>query len=100
MFLPAPEKINGKLTEKRYRDYPPLTDEQKADMKESDIEKWEERARSGLLSGDTLLSGIYSNIRMTASSAIDGEGKYRTLSSIGITTLAWYDQGRLQISEE
>lgn len=94
------EKINGKLTEKRYRDYPPLTDEQKADMKESDIEKWEERARSGLLSGDTLLSGIYSNIRMTASSAIDGEGKYRTLSSIGITTLAWYDQGKLHINEE
>lgn len=94
------EKINGKLTEKRYRDYPPLTDEQKADMKESDIEKWEERARSGLLSGDTLLSGLYSNIRMTTSSAIDGEGKYRTLSSIGITTLAWYDQGKLHINEE
>ena len=94
------EKINGKLTEKRFRDYPPLTEEQKADMKESDIEKWEERARSGLLSGDTLLSGIYSNIRMTASSAIDGEGKYRTLSSIGITTLAWYDQGKLHINEE
>ena len=94
------EKINGKLTEKRFRDYPPLTEEQKADMKESDIEKWEERARSGLLSGDTLLSGIYSNIRMTASSAIDGEGKYRTLSSIGITTMAWYDQGKLHINEE
>jgi flagellar hook-associated protein 2 len=37
---------------------------------------------------------------MTASSAIDGEGKYRTLSSIGITTLAWYDQGKLHINEE
>jgi flagellar hook-associated protein 2 len=94
------EKLNGKLTEKRYRDYAPLTDEQKADMNESDIEKWEERARSGLLSGDTLLSGLYSNIRMASSSAIAGEGKYRTFSSIGITTLAWYDQGKLHIDEE
>ena len=94
------EKIDGKLTEKRYRDFAPLTDEQKADMKESDIEKWEEMARSGLLSGDTLLSGLYSDIRMSTSSAVAGEGKYRTFSSIGITTLAWYDHGKLYIDED
>jgi len=94
------EKIGTKLSEKRYRAFPPLTDEQKEAMKESDIEKWEEKARSGLLTGDSLLSGLYSNIRIAASSAIEGEGKYRTLSSIGITTLSWYDQGKLYIDED
>lgn len=94
------EKIDTKLREKRYRDFPPLTDEQKEEMKEADIAKWEEKARSGLFRGDTLLSGIYSSIRMITSSAIEGEGKYRTLSSIGISTTSWYDQGRLHIDEE
>lgn len=94
------EKISTKLTEKRYRDFTPLTDEEKAEMKESDIEKWEEKAKSGLLSGDSLLSGLYSNIRIAASSAIEGNNKYRTLSSVGITTQAWYDQGKLHIDEE
>lgn len=94
------EKIDTKLKEKRYRDFPPLTDEQKEEMKESDITKWEEKARSGLFRGDTLLSGIYSSIRMTTSSAIEGEGQYRTLSSVGIGTIAWYDQGKLHIDEE
>lgn len=94
------EKIGTKLSEKRYRAFPPLTDEQKEAMKESDIEKWEEKAKSGLLSGDSLLSGLYSNIRIAASSAIEGEGKYRTLSSIGITTQSWYDQGKLYIDED
>jgi len=94
------EKINGKLTEKRYRDYAPLTDEQKDAMKEADIEKWEKMARSGLLNSDSLLSGLYSDIRMATSGIIAGEGKYRTLSSIGITTMAWYDQGKLYIDED
>jgi len=94
------EKMGTKLSEKRYRDFEPLTDEQREAMKESDIEKWEEKARSGLLTGDSLLSGLYSNIRIAASSAIEGEGKYRTLSSIGITTLSWYDQGKLYIDED
>lgn len=94
------EKMGTKLSEKRYRDFEPLTDEQKEAMKESDIEKWEEKAKSGLLSGDSLLSGLYSNIRIAASSAIEGEGKYRTLSSIGITTQSWYDQGKLYIDED
>lgn len=94
------EKIDTKLTEKRYRDFPPLTDEQRDAMSEKDIEKWEEKAKSGLLKGDSLLRGLFSDIRMTTSSAIKGEGDYRTLSSIGITTLSWYDQGKLYIDED
>ncbi|UTW68569.1 hypothetical protein KHA80_13330 [Anaerobacillus sp. HL2] len=46
------EKVNGKLTEERYREYQPLTDEQKEAMSEKDVERWEERAMSGLLRGD------------------------------------------------
>ena len=45
------DMVNGKLTEKKYRDYTPLTEEQKKDMTEKQIELWEEKAKSGLLKG-------------------------------------------------
>ena len=38
--------VGTKLNEKRYRTYNPLTDEQKSEMKEEDIKKWEEKALS------------------------------------------------------
>lgn len=96
------DDIGTKLNEKRYRDYPPLTDEQKEDMKEKDIEKWEEKARSGIFRADPLLSQISSAMRMTVTDAVGGlEGKYKTLSSIGIMTSPdWKDNGKLYIDED
>jgi len=39
-------KINSVLTEERYRDYLPLTDDQKKAMSEDDIKLWEQKAKS------------------------------------------------------
>jgi len=36
-------KINSVLTEERYRDYLPLTDDQKKAMSEDDIKLWEQK---------------------------------------------------------
>jgi len=93
--------VGTKLNEKRYRTYNPLTDEQKSEMKEEDIKKWEEKARSGLFRADSLLSSTYSELRMTMSSAVDNDSDYNTLSSIGITTSAnWKENGKLYVDEE
>lgn len=89
-------KINTKLTEKRYYDYPPLTDEQKQAMKESDIKLWEEKARSGNLANDETLMRVYYSMRKVASSTVSGVG---SLASIGITTGLWYEGGKLYIDE-
>ncbi|RKJ42305.1 hypothetical protein D7X33_35830, partial [Butyricicoccus sp. 1XD8-22] len=48
--------INGKLKESYDRNYPPLTDEQKEDMSEDEIEKWEAKAKTGLLRNDSILT--------------------------------------------
>lgn len=97
----AIEDISGKLSEKRYRDYEPLTDAQKDEMSDKDIELWEEKARSGMLRGDTLLNSVYSNMRMTASNIVSGlSGKYKTLSSVGITTGDYSEKGKLHLNEE
>lgn len=96
------DDIGTKLSEKRYRNFPPLTNEQKDDMKEKDIEQWEEKARSGIFRADPLLSRISSEMRMLVTDRVEGlEGKYKSLSSIGITTSPdWKDNGKLYIDED
>lgn len=94
-------KINDKLREKQYRDYKPLTDDQKKDMKDRDIELWEEKAKSGLLHSDTILSGGLNQFRLGLSDPVAGlaTGAYDQLSDIGITTGAYQDKGKLYIDE-
>lgn len=88
------------LNEERYRDYQPLTDDQKKEMKDSDIEKWEAKARSGLLKGDSLLYGVYSRVRSTTMARVEGlSTTYNNLSAIGITTGSYQEGGKLYIDE-
>jgi flagellar hook-associated protein 2 len=91
------ENINKKLTEKYDKNYPPLTDEQKAVMNEKDIEKWEEKAKTGLLRNDRLLENIVVNIRMALYDSIKGVST--TLAGIGISSTSYHDKGKLRIDE-
>lgn len=90
-------KINGELSEKRERSFTPLTDEQKESMKEEDIKKWEEKAKSGLLRSDSLLSGIANNMRKALSDMVGGSSS--SLAKIGITTGSYEMKGKLVIDE-
>ncbi|NLB17673.1 MAG: flagellar filament capping protein FliD [Syntrophomonadaceae bacterium] len=92
--------LNTKLTEKRHRDFPPLTDAQKEEMSEKEIEKWEEKARSGILSSDQLLSSAYNKLRSAAMSRVEVEpGVFSSLSAIGINTQIYTEKGKLHIDE-
>lgn len=94
--------------QKRNRDYPPLTDEQRKAMTEDQIEKWEKLARSGMLAGDPTLDGVISTLRRIASSIVEGqptsvidgkEVKLNSLSAIGINTENWWGRGQLKVDE-
>lgn len=91
------EKINGELSEKVYKDYAPLTDEQKAAMTEKDIEMWEEKAKSGMLKSDSLLTGFVDKMRDMLYKEVDGVSQ--KLYSIGISTGTWDQKGKLVIDE-
>lgn len=95
------EAINTSQQEQVFRDYPPLTEEQKEEMTERQIELWEERAKSGILRGETVLSnGLYS-MRQNWYSRVETDGTFKTLSNIGITTSSDYlDGGKLIIDED
>jgi flagellar hook-associated protein 2 len=95
------EKVRGELEEKRYRDFQPLTKEQKDSMDEKDIERWEEKAKSGTLRGDSILSGALSKMREDLYTAVSGLTGITQLSQIGITTSDNYrDGGKLEIDPD
>ena len=72
------QKSNGS-----FANYEPLTDEDREGMSESAIERYEEKAKQGLLFGDRNLSGLYSKMfeafSFTKSEDVD------TLKDMGIT---------------
>ena len=89
--------INGKLSEKYDRDYLPLSEEQKDAMNEDDIKKWEDRAKTGLIRNDSLISGMINDMRRALYDTFSGiEGN---LSAIGITTGSYDERGKLVINE-
>ncbi|GIP42148.1 flagellar hook-associated protein 2 [Paenibacillus sp. J45TS6] len=86
--------MNTMSSEERYRDYAPLTDEQKKEMTDKDIELWEAKAKSGLLKNDEILKSTASSMRENIT------GKLSALSSLGITTGQYYENGKLYLDED
>lgn len=79
--------LNDKRSEERYSDYKPLSSTQEDQMTEKQIEKWTEKAKSGLLHHDNTLSSMISQMREALSTPVDSvDGIYNSASSIGITT--------------
>ncbi|WHY94150.1 flagellar filament capping protein FliD [Neobacillus cucumis] len=94
------DKLNKAIDEPVYRDYQPLTDDQKASMTDKQIEQWETKAKSGLFHNDSILSGLVNNLRNHMTSTVDnGSSKYNSLSSIGIKSSSWEDKGKLYVDE-
>lgn len=93
------EEINSKLREPFHRDFPPLTDQQKEDMSDREIELWEEKSKSGMLRSDRILTGLLTTLRTSLTSAVKGLDGVSSLQQIGITTGHWSENGKLHINE-
>ena len=94
------EKLNGYVNaEPTYRKYAPLTDAQRDEMTESQIEKWEEKSKQGLLYGDSTIRGFLQNMRSALYTRSDTSSI--ALYNIGIETSSnKEDRGKLVIDEE
>jgi flagellar hook-associated protein 2 len=96
-------KILDKVSETRYKDYPPLTDDQKQQLSDTQQEQWTTNAKSGLLQRDPILSSILDKMRSNFSSPVSGtdiNSKYNNMTSIGITTSSNYlEGGKLYLDE-
>ncbi|SJZ53105.1 flagellar filament capping protein FliD [Garciella nitratireducens] len=98
------EEVNKLLSQKRYREYPPLTKAQRDEMKEKEIELWEEKAKSGLLRNDSIIHRTLQRMRSGLYEKVQGmEGDLDALTKIGITTQTYSSGsagGKLTIDEK
>lgn len=95
------EKLNTLITEKRDKSYMPLTDAQRKEMSESEIELWEKKVKEGQLSRDSDLTRIRNAMKSTMSSLVGGTSS--SLKSIGITPVSDYNgtkNGTFTIDED
>lgn len=104
------DEVNKELTEKRYRNFQPLTAAERDDMSEEEIKRWEEKAKSGMLADDQLLSSGLNSLRRSLSDSVQGlpPGQLKSLAEIGISstnvlgstiTGSYADKGKLYIDE-
>jgi len=89
------DKVATLTTEKsEYREYSPLTDAQKKDMSESEIELWEKKAKTGLVRSDTNLVSLVTELRQSLFSELDSS---ISLKDIGLSSGSYSDRGKLSI---
>jgi len=97
------DMVNGKTGEEFYRDYRPLTSDEKNAMSDREVEQWEEKAMSGLLRNDRTLQSGFSTFRTDMYSPVQGmdSAALNQIAQIGITTTNNFrDGGKLEINED
>ncbi|CAM3890041.1 flagellar filament capping protein FliD [Alkalicoccus chagannorensis] len=97
------ELVNGRVREESFRDYPPLTEEQRRELSEREAELWDERAESGLLRNDGLLRNGMNTFRQQFYTPVMGDvdTSITQLTQIGISTTSNFrDGGILEVDEE
>ena len=90
------DKLYGYTDAKaEYRDYAPLTDAQKKEMSDREIELWEEKAKTGLLRRDSDVEHFLSQMRIAMYEK--PAGAKLALYDIGLETGKYTDKGKLTL---
>lgn len=82
--------------------YDALTEDERSKLSDTQIEKWEEKAKQGLLRRDSTLQTLLSDMRTMLNKGVqvtlaDGSTKTMSLASIGIVTGDYTENGKLHI---
>ena len=92
------DELNKLYGDKGHKDYGVLTKSQEEGMTKDQVEKWNAKAKEGLLYRDSYVRSIISDLRDAVINRVQSvPGRYSTLSSIGIT--AKNQTGHLQLDE-
>ena len=69
--------------------YEPLTDDEKHDMSDSEVEKWEKKIKDSLLRKDSTINGIINTMTTSMMASYEVNGKSYSLGSFGIHTMGF-----------
>ena len=81
------DRVYDIVTEKTNKDYHPLTEAQKEEMSEEEIEKWEKKAKEGILRNDSEMRKFMNDME----NAIFGD-KMQVLREMGISSAEDYNK--------
>lgn len=70
--------------------YEPLTEDEKGEMTDSEIEKWEKKIKDSILRRDSNLSTVSSSMKNVMLSGITVGGQTMYLSNFGVETLSYF----------
>lgn len=73
--------------------YEPLTDDEKDEMSDDEVEKWETKIKNSLLRRDSTLDGVINSLKNAMLSTFTINGKNYALSSFGISTGGYFSSG-------
>lgn len=97
-FITGYNNIINKMTKLYNADsagnYEPLTDDEKSEMSDSEIEKWETKIKDSLLRRDSTLSTVMSAMTTAMSGGATVNGKTYFLSNFGISTLGYMNAAK------
>ena len=74
--------------------YEPLTDDQKEEMSEKEIEKWEDKIKNAILRRDSSLGTLINKMTQAMSKPISINGRGYSLSDFGIQTLGFLNASK------
>ena len=95
------ENVYKQITTRPDKSYKPLTDEQKAEMKDKEIENWENKAKEGLLYGESSVRSLSDSLQSVISRLVSGGVSYDDMKEIGITMSDdTFDGGQIKFDED
>lgn len=96
------DSINSKVKTPRNRDYSPLTEEQREGLTDKEAEKYDEKAKQGLLYNDSILRETLTSLRGSMYTPVNSipDGQMKLLSDLGIKSPQMSKDGKLEIDEK
>lgn len=92
-------ELQAMLDEKVYRDYAPLTNDERSQLSESEVKLWDEKAKSGLLRNDSHVRQLLTDLRSSFYNKVAGAGL--SAVEVGLSTTANYlDGGQISVDKD
>ena len=93
------DMLNEKYYEEKYSDYDVLTQSQEKAMTQDQIDKWNEKAKSGILNHSNTVGKIISNMREALYTPVTSvDSNYNSMMALGITSST--DRGHITLDED
>lgn len=74
--------------------YEPLTDDEKSEMSDSEVEKWETKIKDAILRNDSTISGVMNAMTTSMMQTYTVNGKTYSLANFGIHTLGYLNASK------